>query len=176
MSLPAKLIVVDHLDIFVAKFNPTNGSHLWSKRFGDSNNDIAWGVAVDGGGNAVVTGYFRGSVNFGGGNLTSAGSNDVFVAKLDFSDNHVWSKRFGDADDDFAEGIGVDAAGNVLIAGSFSGKIDFGGGSLVSAGQRDIFLAKLDAAGNHRWSKRFGDANSDIAHDVALEPLTGLSP
>ena len=164
------------LDIFVAKFNPTNGSHLWSKRFGDVRDDIAWDIAVDGGGSAVVAGSFEGSINFGGGNLSSAGSDDAFVAKLDFSGNHVWSKRFGDAEGDFVGGIGVDAAGNLLVTGNFRGGIDFGGGTLVSAGQRDIFLVKLDAAGNHRWSKRFGGATSDVGSGVALEPLTNLSP
>jgi hypothetical protein len=52
----------------------------------------------------------------------------------------------------------VDAAGNVLVTGAFSGTTDLGGGPLTSAGGRDIFVAKLDTEGGHVWSARFGDA------------------
>ena len=70
-------------DIFVAKFSGADGSHLWSKRFGSTYEDEGLGVAVDGSGNVVVTGYFWGTVDFGGGELTSAGSSDdIFVVKL----------------------------------------------------------------------------------------------
>ena len=57
-------------------------SHLWSKRFGSTYEDEGLGVAVDGSGNVVVTGYFNGTVDFGGGGLTSAGNDDIFVVKL----------------------------------------------------------------------------------------------
>ena len=56
--------------------------HLWSKRFGDGNGAVGRAVAVDASGNAIVTGYFPGVVNFGGDDLTSAGGYDVFVAKF----------------------------------------------------------------------------------------------
>jgi len=68
-------------DIFVAKFG-SEGAHLWSKRFGDGSDQAAEAVAVDASGNAMVTGYFDGTVDFGGGALTSAGSFDIFVAKF----------------------------------------------------------------------------------------------
>jgi len=70
-------------DIFVAKFSGAEGSHLWSKRFGSTSDDWGRGVAVDGSGNAVVTGSFLGTVDFGGGGLSSGGGYyDLFVAKF----------------------------------------------------------------------------------------------
>lgn len=57
-------------------------SHLWSKRFGSTGSDQGFGVAVDSSGNVLATGFFEGTVNFGGGNLTSAGSGDIFLLKL----------------------------------------------------------------------------------------------
>ena len=59
-----------------------SGEHLWSKRFGGTSIDTALSIAVDSGGNVLVTGWFDGTANFGGGDLTSAGFYDIFVAKF----------------------------------------------------------------------------------------------
>ncbi|MCC6556883.1 MAG: hypothetical protein IT372_28345, partial [Polyangiaceae bacterium] len=85
-------------DIFVARFD-WFGHHVWSKRFGGAGDQRGASVALDGAGNAFLAGYFAGSLDLGGGGLQSAGGDDLFVAKLDGSGNHVWSKRFGDAAD-----------------------------------------------------------------------------
>ena len=69
------------IDIFLAKFDPA-GNHLWSKRFGDGFSQIGYSVTVDGADNVLFTGAFSGSVDFGGGPLTSAGGIDIFLAKF----------------------------------------------------------------------------------------------
>ncbi|MFS8067605.1 MAG: SBBP repeat-containing protein, partial [Byssovorax sp.] len=155
-------------DVFVVKLS-ADGTHLWSKRFGDPSNQGGQGVAVDGAGNVLLTSYFNGTIDFGGGPLASAGNKDVFVAKLDPGGAHLWSKRFGDADVQYARSVAVDSAGNVIITGNFNGTIDFGGSSFVSGGGGDIFLAKLDANGAHVWSKAFGDANVQDTTSVAVD-------
>jgi hypothetical protein len=68
-------------DIFVAKFG-AGGAHLWSKRFGDEDSQGGSAVAADLSGNMIVTGYFKGVVDFGGSVLTSAGGADIFMAKF----------------------------------------------------------------------------------------------
>lgn len=155
-------------DAFVAKF-ASNGTHVWSQRFGDASSQSATAVACDASGNVVVAGYFSGNVNFGGGTLTSAGSRDVFVAKFDPAGNHLWSQRFGDASLQSATAIAADAAGNVTVTGDFEGTVDFGGGLLTSAGGYDVFIAKLASAGTHLWSQRFGDANVSDAKGISVE-------
>ena len=145
------------------------GNHLWSKRFGGTSFDFGTSVAVDSAGNVLVTGEFNGTADFGGGGLTSAGNTDIFVAKYDAAGNHLWSKRFGGTNYDYGYSVAVDSAGKVLVTGYFSGTADFGGGGLTSAGQFDIFVAKYDAAANHLWSKRFGEAGSDAGNSVAVD-------
>ena len=54
--------------------------------------------------------------------------------------------------------VSVNAAGEVVLTGSFGAQIDFGGGALTSAGDHDVFVARFDADGEHVWSQRFGDA------------------
>ena len=68
-------------DIYVAKFN-ADGEYLWSRSFGSTLSDRGDGAALDASGNTFVTGRFRGSIDFGGGTLTDAGTGDIFIAKL----------------------------------------------------------------------------------------------
>jgi hypothetical protein len=155
-------------DIFVAKLD-TNGFPLWSRSFGGTGNQDGASLAVDSFGNVFVTGSFSESVDFGDGELKSMGSNDIFIAKLDASGNHLWSKRFGDMDDQDGVSVAVDSAGNVLVIGYFWGSVDLGGGSLTSAGSGDIVVAKFDASGNHLWSKKFGDTENQFGASIAVD-------
>jgi hypothetical protein len=70
-----------------------------------------------------------------------------------------WSESFGDKAEQTAASIATDPEGNVIIAGSFAGVLAFGDKSLLSAGQTDWFLAKLDKDGKPLWARRFGDAD-----------------
>ncbi|MBI4702896.1 MAG: SBBP repeat-containing protein [Deltaproteobacteria bacterium] len=156
-------------DIFVAKLD-SSGGHIWSKSFGDVNSQAAVAIATDAWGNALVTGTFNGTVDFGGGPLTCAwGGLDVFVAKLDSSGGHIWSKHFGDVSDQYGVDVATDGSGNALVLGEFRGTVDFGGEPLTSAGDFDIFLAKLDSSGGHIWSKRFGTGSAERAWGIAAD-------
>jgi hypothetical protein len=155
-------------DIFVAKYN-TGGSHQWSQRFGSTGGDFGFSVAVDASENVFVTGTFQGTVNFGGGNLVSAGVGDIFVAKYNVGGTHQWSQRFGSASTDFGNSVAVDASGHAFVTGYFNETVDFGGGDRVSAGGADIFVAKYDAGGVHQWSQRFGSASTDFGNSVAVD-------
>ena len=135
---------------------------LWAKSAGGSSDDIGFGVAVDVSGNAYVTGYFRGSASFGSFTLTSAGSDDVFVAKLDTNGNWLWAKSAGGSDHAQGRGVAVDTSGNTYITGLFAGSASFGGTTLTSAGSQDVFVAKLDTNGNWLWARRAGSASGSI--------------
>ena len=167
-------------DIFVMKLSGADGSPLWAKRFGSPNDDIGYGVAVDGGGNVLVTGYFRDAADFGGGPLTSTyGGITLFVAKFSAGGAHLWSKSFWNTGVAIGYGIAADGAGNVAVTGSFTGRINFGGGDLTSAGGHDAFVASFSPDGGHRWSKRFGSTSFDRGYGVAVDrggdvAVTGL--
>ncbi len=160
------------IDIFVVKYDPA-GSHLWSKRFGDASNQSGQSIATDSSGNVLVTGEVAGSADFGGGSLTSAGAEDIFVAKLDPDGNHLWSKIFGSASpNQMGVGIAADSAGNVLVTGHFLGSANFGGAASISSdGQQDVFVAKLTSVGDHVWSQSFGDAGAQFGSSVAVDAL-----
>lgn len=155
-------------DIFVAKFD-ADGGHNWSKRFGDASDQNGQRVAVDDLANVVVAGDFEGAVDFGGGALASAGNSDLYITKFDRDGNHIWSERFGGAKNESMECVAVDDSGNVYVTGFFQDSVDFGGGTLVSAGWWDIYIAKFDADGNHIWSDGFGDGLLETGQSVAVD-------
>jgi hypothetical protein len=133
--------------------------------------------AVDAAGNHYVTGFFNGTVDFdplvdrpdGSDALTTRGSSDAFVAKYAPDNTLVWARRMGGASAstsliESGAGVAVDGSGNVFIGGHFTGQADFGSVSLTSAGDMDVFVAKLDAGGNVLWAKGWGGPLRDSGY------------
>jgi hypothetical protein len=157
-------------DMVIAKYS-ADGTQLWSKRFGGTGDEFVKRVAVDGSGNVLVAGNFRGTTDLGSGPLTSSGGLDMFVAKYSASGEFVWAKRFGSANgDDSANGLAVDAGGNVIVTGYFTATVGFGGATL-SAPYLGIntFLAKFSPTGAHLWSQSFVSYASAYAISVAVD-------
>jgi hypothetical protein len=128
------------------------------------------GVAVVQGG-PVITGTFAGTVNFGGGALTSIGANgDLFVARYDALGNHLWSRRFGDASAQTGISVAVTPQDEVVVGGDFAGTLVIGGVTLTSQGQTDVFVAKFDPTGNPIWARSFGDPSAQTVGGVAIGP------
>jgi hypothetical protein len=150
--------------LFVAKFDGY-GVHQWSKAFG---NNSSGELAADGMGGIILSGSYGGTIDFGGEVLSSAGGLDVFVAKFDADGNHIWSRGFGNLNDQYGGPVSADSEGNAVISGLFAGAIDFGSGALPSAGDYDIFVAGFNATGSTRWSVSFGDQESQAARSVAF--------
>ena len=147
-------------DIFVAKLNPS-GNFAWAKQMGGIQSDQALSMVVDASGNVNSAGYFNDVVDFDSGlavsTLTSNGGKDVFYSKLDASGNFVWGLGFGSYTDDVCYSIALDASGNLLTTGSYSGYCDFDPGPSsymvnYSGGTSSIFISKLDAGGNLVWA------------------------
>jgi hypothetical protein len=97
-----------------------------------------------------------------GGQYTNAGEYDIFLVKFNGGDrNHIWSRCFGGKnpliDDAYSNAVAIDSNGDLIIAGYFSGTLDFGGGPLMCKGSTDIFIGKFKGAdGSHVWSHNFG--------------------
>jgi hypothetical protein len=82
----------------------------------------------------------------------------------------VWAQSYGNASSNATAGVQplVDpATGNLYIGGAFDGTVNFNpaapGGTLVSAGEQDGFLLKLDAGGNYLNAWRMGGTGYDYA-------------
>jgi hypothetical protein len=133
--------VAGGVDAFLALYSSGN-TFVWGKTFGDASDQQAYGVAVDSNDDLALVGAFRGGVDLGGGSLTSAGGWDLFVAKFQgATGNHLWSKGFGGASDDFLIAVDTNATNQIFAVGQASSSLDFGGGSLTNQGGIDGIIA-----------------------------------
>ena len=161
-------------DIFISKLDG-NGNFVWAKQLGGGSNDAGNSIAVDIAGNVYSTGFFQNPVpDFDPGpstyTLPNAGATDVFVSKLDINGNFVWARGFGGISGDVGNSIAVDKAGNIYVAGTFSGTADFDPSAatytLSSFGNNDIFILKLNSSGNFVWAKQIGGSNADNVESI----------
>jgi hypothetical protein len=146
------------VDFFLLKYS-SGGTYLWSRAFGGSGDDVAYGVDVDDGGNIAVVGSFQMTMSLGGNPLTSAGLSDIFVAKFSPLGNHLWSLRVGGTGIDVDYAVAVDGSGNVVLAGGYQ----------YTQGQWDVLVAKYSAAGAPLWSRNYGSTANDLGFGVAVD-------
>lgn len=165
-------------DAFVASFNGTDGSTLWARSFGDTDNDEAQGVAVDTSGDLYVVGFFKGTVDFGSGAVTAVAGSDAFIAKFAAADGStVWSRREGGVGDDLAKGIVYSSNGNLTYGvSSRSGTytVDAMNSITMPLGQTDIIVIQMAADGTFSWGKRLGGSSDDSFEDIATDSSNNI--
>jgi hypothetical protein len=154
----------------------------WAKRVrgpGFNQDGTGADLVVDGSGNSYITGEFKNTSVFGGGEagettLTSDGDNDIFLAKYAVNGDLVWVKRAGGTFDDRGRSLALDSSGNVYVTGVFQGSVIFGSGetgetTLTTSGGSDIFVAKYTADGNLIWVTRAGGTDSDQGNSLGVD-------
>ncbi|MEO1625023.1 MAG: SBBP repeat-containing protein, partial [Bacteroidota bacterium] len=152
---------IDGSTIFVQRLD-ASGAMSWEAIMGGTSVDEGTGVAVDGSGNAYVTGRFSTTVDFDPGmtelNITAEGGQDVFVQKFSPSGGMLWVRTFGGDGVDWARGIAVDADDNAYVTGSFQQTVDFDPGAgtteLTSSDFENMFVHKLDEMGAFVWVRQ----------------------
>lgn len=137
-------------DVFLLKLN-SSGTFQWVKSYGGSfGNDLGRDVAIDSSDNVYMLGAFRTTVNFGGGNVTSNGSADVFLVKLNSSGVFQWVYTAGGTGDDGVRALALDSGDNPYITGNFASTVNFGSGNITAANSNDLFILKLNSSGSYQ--------------------------
>lgn len=173
--------------IALSFFSNAQGSALqWVKGFGSDSSEVGKKIVVDNLGNLytlgtcqLATGASTVVVDFdpGPGTYTLVANNlDVFISKLDGNGNFVWAKLIKSYPGELrANDIKVDASGNPIVTGYYSGVIDFDPSvgvfnSYAQYGDYDAFVFKLDVNGNFLWERDFGgNSNNDEANEIAID-------
>ena len=135
-------------DAWIIRLN-SNAKKLWETNFG--------GRGADGSNYAYVT-KDQGYISVGYTNAYGSGKNDVWVIKTDFTGEKEWSKVYGGKLDDYGWGVTESTDGGYLIVGE---TFSFG------QGQSDIYLFKIDSAGNKLWQTTFGGLGEDAGYSIA---------
>ena len=105
----------------------------WAIQAGGTSFDRGYGIAHDGVGGALVTGYFYGNASFGSTSFTSRGMHDAFVMHVTASGAIDWVIQVGGTFYDRGYGIAHDGAGGALVTGDFYGKASFGSKTLTTS-------------------------------------------
>lgn len=154
----------------------------WVKRTGGPDFEMARSMVIDAYSNVYTVGFFIGTVDFDPSSstfpLTSAGGTaDIFIQKLDINGELLWAKQIKTELTCFTyqcrgTGIAIDDSSNVYVTGFFEGTTDFDPGpgivSLTSAGDKDIFIQKLDSNGELIWVKGMGGPGTDVGFSIAI--------
>jgi|GEM_PF-3722515 hypothetical protein len=161
-------------NITVTGANFTSGQFQDIRSIGSTGLDGIRGMVVDSSGNQYLAGEFTGSITLGSTTLTSSGSQDIYVTKVDTSGNYVWAVNAGGSTTDGftrRQSMAIDPSDNSLIIGGyFSGSANFGGDTLTGGSGANAFVAKLSqSSGSFSWAVRGGGVTSDL-YDSSIFP------
>lgn len=164
---------------FVVKLSQAAGAFAWAAHFqadqwaGSSVADV---VADPATGGVYAVGNFSGKVDFNPDKkaaLNLTGTSDGFAVKLTPQGQLGWARAFGGDSNFDVYGAAVDAAGGLYLTGSFRGAVDLDPGSATfsrtSAGEEDVFVMKLTAAGSFAWGAAMGGTGADRGQGVAVD-------
>ncbi len=166
---------IPKVDIFILKLDP-NGDYLWSHHIGGADHDRGFALGSDDLNNIYIGGYFTDSVDFDPGpadaSAFSTGVEDMYLLKLDENGGFIWNKTFGGTDTETILSLVVDGNSDIVITGSFAGTVDFdpnaGVENHASNGLEDMFVSKLDSAGNTIWTITEGGIDEDGSKHVTV--------
>ena len=145
-------------DALLTKYTP-DGVKVWSKLFGSSNEDAANALAVGADGAIYVVGSSSGTLD----GQTNAGQQDAFVTKFNPDGTKVWTRLFGNGENNIAKSIAIGIDGSIYVCGENS-SFDLNSNSLISDG----FITKYDSFGNKIWTNVLGSNGYDIANALTV--------
>ncbi len=185
-------------DVFVARLNVAGTALEYSTYLGGVGTDIAYGIDIDGSGNAYVTGETSGgfpTTDGSGGTIAAyntsfgGGASDAFVAKLNSTGSVLlYSTYAGGSGTDVGRGIAVDASGIAYITGNTSspstggtsfpttaGAFDATCGTegTCNGGASDAFVTKINTtlggASGLLYSTYLGGNGADVGHAIDVD-------
>ncbi len=158
-------------DYWVIRLDAT-GNKLWDKTIGGDYNEALFGLAQTPDGGFLLAGNSLSGVA-GDKSVPSKGNGDQWVVKLDASGNKLWDKAFGGQFSDWVWDLLPTADGGFVLGGQSLSGIS-GDKTAPLYGDRDLWLVKIDAAGNKRWDKSLGGTGFDEISGLAQARDGGL--
>lgn len=168
-------VTSDYIDAFLVALD-LEGNFQWVNVFDGPGGQIPTDVEVDSEGNILLLGHFNGVTDFDPGTssaeLTPQNSYDMFLLKLDASDEFVWVKAVNS--DGVVHGLSMetDSLDNILICGRYDGTVDFdpGNGTEISFAEDDGgYILKLSSLGEFDWVTEIPVPRSSILRSIVVD-------
>ena len=160
-------------DIAVYKID-NSGNLIWSKSYGDSNEDYCWGLAIDENDNGYITGYYIDSLQMDATTIISVNNYDIFIAKFEPILGAIqWLLSKGSTGIDVCEGICV-RNNMVQISGAFTDTLFWNNDTLISSSttNQEAFFGVYDYSGNEIKAEQIGTADfeaEDKAPNIVID-------
>jgi len=172
-------------DIFIASYD-ASGGYRWAFNVGSTTgtagDNTGLSIAVDGSGNVVVSGLFQGTMDFNPGTgsaiLTSSGWS-TFVARYDSAGGYLWAFNLGTYSN--RNDVAIDASGNVVVVGTFSGTFDFNPGTGTAnlttttgkgknaSSPLGMYVAKYSPSGAYQWAFKISNQYQVLCSAVDID-------
>lgn len=168
--------------LYLAKYAPS-GDFIWAKHFENSvqgaDNRRVSDLKISGT-NMYFSGRYTGNIDLNPGTdldtMNVGNTLSSFIVKLDTAGNYVYAKRFLGSTNSI-RGLAIYGSNEIYAVGDFYGTVDFnpsaGTNNLTSNGGPDIgpdvFITKLNSAGDFQWAKSFGSTGDDQAYDSTID-------
>jgi Putative metal-binding motif len=166
-----------YIDVFLAKYNVSNGNPVWANVAGGTSEDWGNAIAADHNGNVAITGTYRYTSTFDTKSVTSNGGVDAFLANYDSSGNIRWVRGYGGSSTstsypDIGKDIDFTNDGAVLTCGSYFSSMTFGSctsnqktlsGNSTNA---NVYLLKFSPEGGFLWGTEGGGSGDESAYVV----------
>ncbi len=142
-------------DVYLIKTD-VHGDALWTRTFGGADYDVGYSVQQTADGGYIIAGSTR---------SLGSGRYDVYLVKTDVKGRMIWTRTYGDTNDDGARSVQQTADGGFIVAGCTE---SFG------AGQGDVYLVRTDAVGDTMWTRTYGGAGHDEGFSVQQTTDSGF--
>ncbi len=140
-------------DVYIVKFDSL-GDTVWTKTYGGAIADEAYDMIETGWGYLLAGRTY----SFGAGNF------DVYLLAINWNGDTLWTRTYG--------GTITDGANSVIPTGD--GFLITGYTYSYGAGNYDVYVLRVDSAGNELWQRTYGGSDDDVGTDAVMTPDGGF--
>ncbi len=166
-------------DCFLAKFN-LNGQAKWITYFGGTQSDFSYAISIDSKSNIIIGGtslsptIHTTTLSF---QQNLVGAVDAFIARFNRNGQLKFSTFYGGSNAEDIHDVTTDVDGNIIgVGGSFSNNLNTSVGCLQSSsnGGMDVYVIKLDSAGNRLFSSYIVGTGTDDSYGACTDPQKNI--
>ncbi|MEP7196158.1 MAG: T9SS type A sorting domain-containing protein [Saprospiraceae bacterium] len=165
-----KIPIGIYYNAFVQKLN-SKGELIWVHSYDP--NVLIWKLEISENDNIILLGNYNNTSDLDPSPIqklfTSKGQSDIFITKMNSNGQIDWVKSYGGKGIESGESLKVSNSGEIFITGYFTEDMSVNNNQLINKGNNDIFIIRVDKAGNLLWSSNIGGASLEQSRGLYLD-------